>query len=72
MILLTKKKKATKQLKLQFIRNNLFKHCSEPDSQLLFVYRTSLCIDSLIWFLMTHIERGRWRLGWLPDDKSKL
>ena len=61
-----------KQLKLQFLRGNLFKHRSEPDSQLLSVYCSSLCINPLLWLLMTHIERSRWRLGWLPGGISKL
>lgn len=47
---------------------------SEHDSQPISVYRSSLCIDLLLWLPMTHIERSRcirWRLGWLPGGKPK-
>lgn len=41
-------KKKLKQLKLYFLREDLMKHRSEPDSQLPSVCRSSLCIDFLL------------------------
>lgn len=73
MTLLTKKKRL-KQLKLQFLRDNLMKRHSEPDSQLPSVCRSSFCINFLLWLLMFHIQRSRcvhWHLGWLSGGKLK-